>query len=250
MQPSGKWIVEFADSACILSRRYGQKGEFIDFHMKAPMLGNAFEVVIVLPKAKLSSITTSGKGWIERPDGSKAADLNFSSYLTVDGSYMTRIYIDPEKYQIGEDGERITLQLGERRRYDFALTDLKQARTVLDQCLSGLRDDFGVGEAVTKQIVKPAKSKQPIVSYFSTDDYPSEAVVNGHQGYVGVLFWVETNGRVKDCKVIESSHHRSLDEQTCDVIVKRARFDPPLDANGTAIREPLYQRIRWEAWTF
>lgn len=245
LQPSGKWFVEFADSACVLTRRFGPETKPTYLSLKAPMLGQAYEIIIVVPNAKRNSGKTTEGGWIERPNGDKVA-IVATSYNTVNGSRLTRFTIDPEEYIIGEDGERIILQLNKRRRYDLAMPGLKKAQVVLDHCLSGLRDDYGVGEAVTKQIATPAKPKRSVASYFSTNDYPHDAVTKGEQGYVGALFWVETDGRARNCEIIESSHRKLLDDRTCEVIQTRARFEPALDSQGKTIRSPLYQRIRWE----
>ena len=246
LQPSSQWVVEFADSSCVASRRYGALDDRVDFHLKPAMLGSKFEVVIVVPDSKQPKGNGYDEGWIERPDGSHAAPIKAGSYSTVSKTHVTRFHVDPENYVMGQDGERVILHINKQRRYDLALPDLKKAQQVLDQCLTSLRDEYGVGENVTKQIATDAKSKQSIIRYFSTDDYPREAVLKGEQGYVGALFWVETDGRVRDCKIVESSHRQSLDDRTCQVIRTRSRFSPALDHQGKPIRSPQYQRIRWE----
>lgn len=246
LQPTGKWVVEFADSSCVASRSFGTPSDRLDLHLKAPMLGKTYEIAIVVRDSKHPRGNGYDEGWIERADGSRATPIYAGSYSTVAKTHVTRFPIDPEKYVIGEDGERIIFQISKRRRYDLALPGLKNAQRVLDQCLMNLRDEYGVGEKVTKQITTDAKPKQSIVRYFHSGDYPSEAVMKGEQGYVGALFWVETDGRVKECKIIESSRRQSLDDRTCEVIRSRSRFSPALDHQGKAIRSPQYQRIRWE----
>ena len=210
------------------------------------MLGQGYEIVIVVPDSKQPRGNGYDEGWIERADGGRGAPIFAGSYSTVAKTHVTRLSIDPEKYVIGQDGERIILQINKRRRYDFALPGLKNAQRVLGQCLTNLRDEYGVGENVTNQIATDAKPKQSIVRYFNNNDYPSEALSKGEQGYVGALFWVETDGRVKECKIVESSRRQSLDDRTCEVIRTRSRFTPALDHQGNPIRSPQYQRIRWE----
>lgn len=245
LQPTSKWVVEFADSSCVASRAYGTPEKRLDFHLKAPLLGQTYEVAIVVPDSKEPKGNGFDRGWIERPDGSKAAPISAGSYSTVSKMHITRFYVDPEKYVIGQDGERIILHINKQRHYDLALPDLQKAQRVLSQCLTGLRDEYGVGETVTKQIATEAKAKQSIVRYFSTDDYPQEAVIKGEQGYVGALYWVESDGRVRDCKIVESSHRQSLDDRTCEVIRTRSRFTPALDHQGNPIRSPDFLRVRW-----
>lgn len=245
MQPSGKWTVEFADNACVLSRRYGPQEDPTYLNLKAPLLGTAYEVFIIEPKPKINNNKSFGEGWVERPDGSKATTIYSSSYRTVDESRLIRLTINSDNYVVGQDGERLILHLNKRQTYDFAMPGFKKAQAVLENCLSGLRTEH-VGKEVTNLIATSPKPKRPVVSYFSVGDYPAEAVAKGEQGYVGALAWVASDGRVDDCKVIESSHRRTLDDRTCEIIRKRVRFDPGLDAEGKPIRSPYYQRIRWD----
>jgi len=245
LQPTGKWVVEFADSACVASRSFGTPEDRLDLHLKAPLLGQNYEVAIVIPDTKQPRGNGFDHGWIERADGSQAAPITAISYSTVAKTQMTRFHVDSEKYVIGQDGERIILQINKQRRYDFTLPGLKNAQRVLDQCLSGLRKEFGVSDEVRRQIATAAASRGSIVRYFTTNDYPWDAVQKGEQGQVGVLFWIEVNGRVAECRVIETSHRQSLDDRTCEVIRQRARFKPALDLQGSPIRSPQFQRIRW-----
>jgi TonB family protein len=246
MQPNGKWTVEFADNACVLSRRYGPEGDATYLNLKGPLLGTAYEVFIIEPKPKIANNKSFEEGWIERPDGSKATTIYASSYRTVDESRLTRLTINSDDYVIGQDGERLIVHLNKRQAYDFAMPGFKKAQAVLENCLSGLRDEHGVGVEVTSSIAKSPRPKRPVMSYFSVSDYPQEALAKGEQGYVGALAWVTSDGRVEDCKIIESSHRRTLDDRTCEVIRRRVRFDPGLDSRGKPIRSPYYQRIRWD----
>lgn len=246
MQPVTRWVVEFADSTCLMGRRYGTDKNPIDLLIKAPMLGEMHEVLINVPQGGHSPHEGVNEGWFERPNGTRAAPISAATYRTEGKTLLTRFYIDPKAYKLGEDGDRLILDFGRRYRYDFALPDLEKAKGVLGQCLTSLRDAYGVGESATKQIATPAESKLSIYRYFSTDDYPSDAVSKGERGYVGALFWVEIDGTVEDCKIVESSRRKSLDDRTCDVIRTRSRFNPAIDHQGMPIRSPQYQRVRWE----
>ena len=96
--------------------------------------------------------------------------------------------------------------------------------------------------ASTTQSPPPAKP-QGIVS---ADDYPRVAVANGWQGDVGVELTVDRTGRVTACRVTKSSGHQVLDDATCSLLIKRARFDPARDDKGNPVpshfQTPL---IRW-----
>jgi protein TonB len=82
--------------------------------------------------------------------------------------------------------------------------------------------------------------------YFSTDDYPLEAFNKNQSGIVGVLLWVEPDGRVSTCEVIEPIAALILEQATCTILKRRARFTPAKNAAGKAVRAPTSARIKWQ----
>jgi len=58
-------------------------------------------------------------------------------------------------------------------------------------------------------------------------------------------FWVDKQGRPRDCNAVQSSGSKILDNRTCAVIVKRGRFDPARTASGEPIESIGFLRIRW-----
>jgi len=86
----------------------------------------------------------------------------------------------------------------------------------------------------------------PIVkSWVTTDGYPAEALQNRWEGVAGFTVTVGTDGKVLDCKIIQSSGHKVLDDATCREITKRARFTPPRDAEGRPVVSTFSQRVNW-----
>lgn len=85
-----------------------------------------------------------------------------------------------------------------------------------------------------------------LVSLFSTDDYPREAIRNGEEGTVAVTLTVDAEGKVADCVVDVSSGSPSLDVATCRILWTRAKFTPARDAKGQPVQDTFHQRIRWE----
>lgn len=77
-------------------------------------------------------------------------------------------------------------------------------------------------------------------------DYPREAEELGVGGTVSVRYVVDVDGRVPDCRVTHSSGSRALDTATCDLIRKRFRFRPSLDAAGRPVRSQIVEDHRWD----
>jgi protein TonB len=77
-----------------------------------------------------------------------------------------------------------------------------------------------------------APARGPIAALFTDRDYPREARKDRLQGVVLPKFTVGTNGRVTDCKIVQSSGYKILDDATCNILMKRGRFTPARDSLG------------------
>ena len=95
------------------------------------------------------------------------------------------------------------------------------------------------------QSIPPAKAGR-LVPLLTGDDYPAEAVRKNWQGSVVTELKITKKGRVRACKVIESSGHAVLDKRTCEILIERARFNPAKDSAGRTV-EGTYRMppIKW-----
>jgi len=74
-------------------------------------------------------------------------------------------------------------------------------------------------------------------------NYPAEALRLGLQGTVGVRVEINELGRVWQCLVTSSSGHPILDQAACGGMVRYARFNPALDAEGNPTNGAHSRRI-------
>ena len=93
-------------------------------------------------------------------------------------------------------------------------------------------------------------ASQPVpldpTTWFSTNDYPIEAVVEGAEGAVEYEVDVNSLGRPTACAVKVSSGNAYLDKATCDLIMKNGRFQPAQGADGRPVAGKYNSKIRWE----
>ncbi len=92
--------------------------------------------------------------------------------------------------------------------------------------------------------VKRASANLPAL--FSTDDYPQAALRRDEQGTVAFALAINDRGRVERCYIAESSGSATLDEATCSILAKRARFIPGRSADGETVADITNGRIRWQ----
>lgn len=81
--------------------------------------------------------------------------------------------------------------------------------------------------------------------YISSDDYPGGALSDEHEGVVGFVVTVGTNGRVTGCAITQSSGYSDLDVGTCRLARRRLRFNPGHLAGQAAAMRSREYRIHW-----
>lgn len=82
--------------------------------------------------------------------------------------------------------------------------------------------------------------------WITADDYPAAAIRQNVQGVVGISVTIGTDGRVRSCLVTQSSGSQLLDDATCRLYAKRARFTPARDADGNPTTAQRTDRYRWQ----
>ncbi|MCS6986791.1 MAG: energy transducer TonB [Sphingomonadaceae bacterium] len=78
----------------------------------------------------------------------------------------------------------------------------------------------------------------------TTDDYPAASLRACEQGAVTVRVTIATDGRVRQCDVVQSTGFPRLDEKTCEVALRRWRYNPAKEGN-TPVEATITQRVRW-----
>jgi TonB family protein len=127
----------------------------------------------------------------------------------------------------------------------LAPTAVPAAMKALEACQKELLVKWGMDASVVASIAAFPTIPGGVVRLFTVDDYPVSALRENKQGTSGVRFWVDMNGKVRDCQIVESSGSSDIDAQTCAIITKRARFAPARTKDGSPVESIGFQRVRW-----
>lgn len=94
---------------------------------------------------------------------------------------------------------------------------------------------------------EPNRPLKPLAPgrWIGPGDYPVQALREGIEGRVRVSLEVDPRGRVADCTILESSGSNVLDERTCLLLSRKARFDPPTDGEARLITGNYATAVRW-----
>jgi periplasmic protein TonB len=95
--------------------------------------------------------------------------------------------------------------------------------------------------------VSAQSAKGDLRNLFSPDDYPASAQAAGAEGTVRAELTIGPDGRVVSCDITQSSGNSSLDQATCNILRRRAKFTPARDSNGNPTSDTYpTPPIRWQ----
>lgn len=126
------------------------------------------------------------------------------------------------------------------------LDGLGDALPLLDACSADLLERWGYSKDIQRKIAAYPEPKKSWASYASPYDYPASALSALAEGETHALIDVSPEGRASNCRVIRTSGNQEIDEATCMIVTKRARYDPARNYEGGAIAAPFYLTFRWE----
>lgn len=107
--------------------------------------------------------------------------------------------------------------------------------------------DFGVPDPRPSPIVDPiaASPRGNPGGWVMDTDYRPSWINRGFEGIAQFSLSIDASGRVSDCTITGSTGHAQLDRATCELVSKRARFNPARDANGEKVAGRYTNAVRW-----
>lgn len=95
-----------------------------------------------------------------------------------------------------------------------------------------------LGASVAAQPISPEK-------WATTADYPDVALRQNKQGSVRVALMIDPTGKPLKCGIALSGGSRDLDDISCALVMKRARFVPARGRDGAAAFSMMNYTINW-----
>ena len=81
--------------------------------------------------------------------------------------------------------------------------------------------------------------------WITDSDYRTSWINRGFEGLAGFRLEIDARGRVSDCAITRSTGHSVLDDATCRLLERRARFDPARDSSGNAVAGSFASSVDW-----
>lgn len=242
-QPTSKWLVEFADNECLLSRSYGTDAKQLLLTFERIPMNEG--VTIYILKTSNRADLNNGSGRVSF--GTAAVpEAKFGAYLIRSkGLRRISVTVPDESYKAAALTETISVAVRGEVEETFVLPGFASALQVLEQCAVDLGEHWGISADEQRRLSKPAKSLKPLSSYFSPNDYPTTALRQEASGRTEVRLIIDRTGRPVDCILMRRSGNQAIDSETCQVLLDRARFEPAKDVDGKPMKSLYVTTVNW-----
>lgn len=240
LEPSGKWVIDFADHQCTAARSFGTGKELVQFVARPSLGGDVLQLALIRDGRKADGDQRDVN--LAFSDGRQLAlhELRYG----VDQHAFRLINLD--KDQKAMLAGTTTLRWGTAKEADYInVGDLSKVLTLLETCREDLRKHWNLTDELKAKLRSEPKSDRPLHKYFSSDDYPVQAIVNREAGDTRFVLLVDEQGKVKDCMVEATSGVPTLDLMGCIVVSQRAKFSPAIGADGKPVKAGNVVNLRW-----
>jgi TonB family protein len=155
-------------------------------------------------------------------------------------------------------GSSLHVYLGDDRIDNLSLDGTADALVAVNQCLVKVRQEIAEQKAYEARYAnlprdpfaaaKPVGPREPVPvnqAWITGSDYRSSMISAGVEGRVGFRLVVNITGRSDSCEIAESSGNPELDQLTCTLVTRRARFRPAIDAEGNEVPGVFEGSVNW-----
>lgn len=216
--PSGKWTVDYRADKCVASRPFGTERvttltlqPFVSLDIKGATLS------VVVPNTEGGG-DRKGKAKISlRPAGTTRMLDYISRQPQANGPRSYEISLDPDiMAQLGQ-ATSLAIDAGK----ESVALETGKLQPVIDaaaKCSDDLMRSWGVD---------PAARAEPIGNpggWFTDNDYPPAAAQRHAEGHALIVLTIDTDGRVKGCRIAATTGDPDLDRGTCDNARAHARY--------------------------
>lgn len=246
LSSTSKWTLDYADNACNIGKTFGSPEQPFTFALKLlPGRGNT--VFALMDSRPGKTQTRTGELEITASPETARISVQVISGSVEAGSHIIHGSLSSEELSTLEKADTISFAYrGEVVR--LTGVKLKGALAASIACEDDLLRTWGLDVQAFRSISVRAKPRQSPARWISHNDYPPASVRVGEQGAVNVRLDISVTGEVAACTVLSSSGFPRLDQRTCEIMRKRARYEPARLADGTPTTSMTFLRFNWQTY--
>ena len=275
LAPSSKWHVNYSADSCRLARSFGKDKEEVVLVLDQFEPGSA--AYMTLTGAPIGVRSDFRKAVILFAPGEPEQEREFEVGKMESG--LPALIILGSVIVGGNDAAREAareeiLRQREKREYLSALLpDVDSARNAtvtsleirvrgkqavlletesmgapmkaLAACTDDLLRGWKVDVEAHRDLTRSPTPKSNPGYWMTSSDYPTAMLMRGQQGLVYFRLLVDAAGKPSSCHIQQSTRPAEFDDAVCKALMRRAQFEPALDAAGKPIASYYLNRVRF-----
>ncbi len=143
--------------------------------------------------------------------------------------------------------DSLTVRAGHGTWYRLQTGSMKAPMAAIRTCTTDLVHTWGYDPAVQASLMRPATPTSNPADWLNSRDYPYPALTEGRSGITQFRLDIDEAGGVAGCHIQDKVGKPDLALVACNVIARRAKFKPGLDAAGKAVKSYFVRSVLWEA---
>ncbi len=285
LAPSTNWEVNHDKDTCVLARIFGEGDDRTGIYFTRFEPGDDFQLTLVSKYARTRSYSRAPIGSASVGSGGDSSQIEVklqfgpaeeafrmnttpatgeggvkamisSSSVTVAGvapsgegeeKWLNADLSNP--YRISPEREAAVTEVV----FHSGLTDELTLRTgslgkpfaILRDCNEWLLGKWGMDVEKHRHLTRRASPIGAPSEWFRSADYPTNMLNQLRTGLVYFRLLIDPDGTINDCTVQRSPMPMEFAVRTCELVKRRGRFEPALDAGGQPIKSYWLSAVRW-----
>jgi Gram-negative bacterial TonB protein C-terminal len=268
--PSSKWELDYSDDHCRLGRQFGlgEQEMLVFFDRFGP--GEEFRITVsgkltkifnnqvdaniqfgpdekeqVVSFAKGSigkntpAIISFGKIRVEAPIVETPVIINKKGAKNNEPQIVSKIFPPVSTERLAAI-KYLSINSAFNRNVVFQTGPMLAPFKAFDTCVDELMTHWGIDVEKHKALMQSVIPRGYPGDWLTTYDYPVEMLRQGQPAIIEFRLNVGIDGKPTNCNIQLTTRPKEFDAAVCKALMKKARFEPALDASGQPL--PSYWR--------
>ena len=266
--PSSNWNLNYADDSCRIARSFGEGDQKVIFYIEKYEPGDAFTMLAAGQPLKTRRDYTHvqfGPNEVEQKRkiifgnlGDVEPALIFSSIRFAEKLSEQEIAqamknaVDKDVFgqKLSPDREAaiewVRIRSPGRDPVYLETGSLGEPMEAMRTCTGDLLTRWGIDLEKHRDLASAPRPRGNPGRWVTSKDYPGDLLRKGNQGLVKFRLSVDATGNPTQCHIQQSTRPEGFDTAVCKALMKRARFEPAMTADGEAIASYWRNTVRFQ----
>ncbi len=256
LQPSSAWTVSYQDDSCRMGRKFGTGDDEVFVLFIRNMSVDSFRMIFIGKPVEIRNDSRPVKFRFGPNEAEQESSFFTGDYgkgnpaVILRGQPRIAPFTETQLKMLDErkpEDQNIILPIEPEREaaVEWIWFDLPFKESIILEtgslgkpfeamrtCTDELMTHWGIDVEKHKNRTRFVKPLSNPGTWIKSSDYPSKMLNRGAQAIIQFRLSVDASGKATDCHIQEATRDKEFDSAACKALMKRAEFQPALDADG------------------